>query len=95
MNRQRTLERAGWTFWRCFASTWCLRKHEVFEELVEHLTRQGIEPLGALERLPSIVEYREWVSTKDAAEKDVIDDVIDNAVAVALDKRRDEKRAQI
>lgn len=26
MNRQRVLERAGWTFWRCFASTWSLRK---------------------------------------------------------------------
>ncbi len=26
MNRQRILERAGWVFWRCFASTWTLRK---------------------------------------------------------------------
>lgn len=28
MSRQRILERAGWTFWRCFASTWCLRKEK-------------------------------------------------------------------
>lgn len=87
MNRQRTLERAGWTFWRCFASTWCLRKHEVFGELVEHLTRQGIEPLGALERLPSIVEYREWVSNRDVTEKDVIDDVIEASVSAAVAQR--------
>ena len=26
MNRQRVLERAGWVFWRCFASTWSLLK---------------------------------------------------------------------
>lgn len=46
MNRQRVLERAGWTFWRCFASTWTLRKEEVFGELVERLGAMGIEPLG-------------------------------------------------
>ncbi|WP_221410340.1 hypothetical protein [Paraburkholderia dinghuensis] len=46
MSCQRILERTGWTFWRCFASTWCLRKEEVFEELIERLTGMGIEPLG-------------------------------------------------
>ena len=46
MSRQRILERAGWTFWRCFASMWCLRKEEVFEELIERLTSMGVEPLG-------------------------------------------------
>ena len=30
MQRQRVLERAGWTFWRCFASTWRLSREEVF-----------------------------------------------------------------
>jgi very-short-patch-repair endonuclease len=60
MGRQRVLERAGWTFWRCFASTWSLRKAEVLEELLARLTAMGIEPLGALERIPSLVEYREW-----------------------------------
>ena len=29
MQRQRILERAGWVFWRCFASTWSLRKDDV------------------------------------------------------------------
>jgi very-short-patch-repair endonuclease len=32
MNRQRILERAGWVFWRCFASTWTLRKDEVLSQ---------------------------------------------------------------
>ncbi|MHB8345986.1 MAG: DUF559 domain-containing protein [Acidiferrobacterales bacterium] len=58
MSRQRVLERAGWIFWRCFASTWSTRKDDVLQELLDRLTFMGIEPLGALERIPSLVEYR-------------------------------------
>ena len=58
LSRQRVLERAGWVFWRCFASTWVLRKDEVMEELVQFLYRMGIEPLGAIETAARIVEKR-------------------------------------
>jgi hypothetical protein len=58
--RQRVLERAGWTFWRCFASTWTLRKDEVFAELLERLGALGIEPIGAIDQAPGIVEKRTW-----------------------------------
>jgi very-short-patch-repair endonuclease len=72
MGRQRVLERAGWTFWRCFASTWSLRRDAVLGELLAQLARMGIEPLGAIERIPSLVEYREWgrapAGTDDAAD---------------------------
>jgi len=68
MNRQRVLERAGWSFWRCFASTWCLRTEEVFDELIERLTAMGIEPLGTLEEIPSLVQYREWQSSETGGE---------------------------
>lgn len=60
MNRQRVLERAGWVFWRCFASTWTLRKEEVVAELLERLTAMGIEPMGAIDRVPMLVEKRTW-----------------------------------
>ena len=60
MSRQRVLERAGWVFWRCFASTWSLRKDDVLQELLARLHAIGIEPLGAMERTPSLVDYREW-----------------------------------
>jgi very-short-patch-repair endonuclease len=60
MNRQRILERAGWVFWRCFASTWTLRKNEVVYELCERLNMMGIEPLGALEHTSTMVEKRVW-----------------------------------
>jgi len=60
MGRQRVLERAGWIFWRCFASTWSLRREDVLADLLAQLAKMGIEPLGALARIPSLVEYREW-----------------------------------
>lgn len=84
MNRQRILERAGWTFWRCFASTWCLRKEEVFEELVERLTAMGIEPIGAMAVLPRLVESRTWVLS--VATPDAIDGVVDAAIVAAKQK---------
>jgi very-short-patch-repair endonuclease len=58
MARQRVLERAGWTFWRCFASTWQLRKDEVLAELIERLEAMGIEPVGAMERAALVAEKR-------------------------------------
>jgi len=77
MTRQRVLERAGWTFWRCFASTWAMRRDEVLKELLNRLTAMGIEPLGALERMPSQVEYRPWRHVG-------LDDPSNDATAAAL-----------
>jgi len=68
MARQRVLERAGWTFWRCFASTWHLRRDEVLAELIEQLRAMGIEPVGSLGRAPELVEKR--VVTAGATEAD-------------------------
>jgi len=82
MNRQRVLERAGWTFWRCFASTWTLHKEEVFSELVERLGVMGIEPLGALERAPELVEKRDWKQhPREDGEKDAVAEAIEGAIA--------------
>ncbi|WP_305823151.1 AAA domain-containing protein [Massilia brevitalea] len=67
MARQRVLERAGWTFWRCFASTWSLRREAVLAELLGLLEKMGIAPLGAIGRIPSLVEYREWERLPPAA----------------------------
>src|SRR6202012_4173152 len=51
--QQRVLERAGWVFWRCFASTWTLQKNKVFAELLERLGALGIEPIGVIARAPN------------------------------------------
>jgi very-short-patch-repair endonuclease len=44
--RQRTLERVGWTFWRCFESNFVLRREHVLGDLWGMLERLGIEALG-------------------------------------------------
>jgi len=46
MDRQRVLERAGWTFWRCFASAFVRRKESVMAELLAALGQNGVEPIG-------------------------------------------------
>lgn len=60
MMRQRVLERAGWTFWRCFASSFVRRREEVLADLLQTLGRLGIEPLGA-----ESVDNTNWVHTKE------------------------------
>lgn len=60
MARQRVLERAGWTFWRCFASSFVRRREAVLADLVETLDRLGIEPLGS-----ESVDNTVWVHSKE------------------------------
>lgn len=60
MARQRVLERAGWTFWRCFASSFTRRRNEVVGDLIQTLTKLGIEPLGA-----ESVDNTVWVHSKE------------------------------
>ncbi|MGH7847648.1 MAG: AAA domain-containing protein, partial [Candidatus Binatia bacterium] len=46
MQRQRVLERAGWVFWRCFASAWTRRRKFILSDLVKSLEERGVEPIG-------------------------------------------------
>lgn len=46
MNRQRILERAGWKFWRCFASTFVMNRKHVIQDLISTLTSHGVEAIG-------------------------------------------------
>lgn len=68
MNRQRVLERAGWTFWRCFASSFVMRRREVVDDLVATLTQLGIEPIGS-----ETVDSGAWVTQR------IIDPLEENA----------------
>jgi very-short-patch-repair endonuclease len=60
MARQRVLERAGWTFWRCFASSFWRRRTAVLEDLVITMGNLGIEPLGS-----DGVDNSVWVYSKE------------------------------
>lgn len=83
MNRQRILERAGWSFWRCFASTWSLHTVEVFDELVLKLGSMKIEPIGALAQIPMLVERRVWEPPTKSDESDDVAVAIEAAVSTA------------
>ena len=60
LQRQRTLERAGWTFWRCWGSSFLRDPAGCMRDLRAVLKKLDIEPIGALDAdLSDIVEYRE------------------------------------
>jgi hypothetical protein len=64
MQRQRVLERAGWVFWRCFASTFLRRRDAMIKDLLKTLNERGVEPVGA-EGAPQSVhtEQRRYSTT--------------------------------
>jgi very-short-patch-repair endonuclease len=60
LNRQRTLERVGWTFWRCWGSSFLRDPDACMVDLFWLLNTLGIEPIGALDvDFTDIVRYRE------------------------------------
>lgn len=60
MARQRVLERAGWTFWRCFASSFARRREAVLDDLSQTLDGLGIEPIA-----DEGVDTSAWVHFKE------------------------------
>ncbi|OKA18930.1 AAA domain-containing protein [Pseudomonas versuta] len=60
MRRQRILERAGWRFWRCFASAFTLNRQLIIDDLLSTLKAMNIEPCSGEGAAPSIhVERRQ------------------------------------
>lgn len=60
MMRQRVLERAGWTFWRCWGSSFYRETEECLADLYETLETMGITPsVGGEEIQRQYVDYRE------------------------------------
>ena len=57
VRRQRVLERVGWSFWRCFASTFVRRREAVLEDLAAALAARGIQPIALQPTTP--VAYAE------------------------------------
>jgi very-short-patch-repair endonuclease len=69
MNRQRVLERAGWVFWRCFASAFIRRRNEVLDDLLSALAERGIEPIGAQGAPQSVHVERRVVAALDGLDR--------------------------
>ncbi len=70
--RQRVLERAGWTFWRCFASAFVRRRDETVADLLRTLERLGIEP-G-----PEPAGAAEWVQHREVQASGFGDDLAEH-----------------
>jgi hypothetical protein len=58
MNRQRILERVGWTFWRCFGSNFHLDQEGVVDDLIQTLDLMEIKPVGAVPLTRNYTQHR-------------------------------------
>ena len=56
--RQKILERVGWRFWRCWASSFSLDADSCMSELVSVLQEMKIEPIGQLQEARVFTEHR-------------------------------------
>jgi len=66
VRRQRILERAGWTFWRCFASHFRFHREEVVEDLIKTLENHRVFPANSLASTTSKhVEHRRYATVSD------------------------------
>lgn len=81
MSRQRVLERLGWKFWRCWASSWVRDRDASLADLLETLRERG-EPVDgdAPQGVSGLVEYRVVEARDDLRTEDA--QVSDNAIAV-------------
>lgn len=56
--RQRVLERVGWTFWRCWGSSFALDPDACMQDLIGRLEELGIRPIGAAAPQSRWTEHR-------------------------------------
>jgi very-short-patch-repair endonuclease len=100
MRRQRVLERVGWRFWRCFASSFYRDSDGVMSDLFETLTRMGIQPIAKNEASRPqrrFTEHRiiEPASTEVRPHADVTGIALDGVnVEGALDAARNTERIE-
>ncbi len=58
MHRQRSLERLGWVFWRCWGSHWLMDKQGCLDDLLATLERMEIRPVGGVYLPQAWTEHR-------------------------------------
>jgi very-short-patch-repair endonuclease len=57
-HRQHTLERLGWTFWRCWGAHWIADREGCLVDLIGTLDRMGIRPVGGEYAPQALTEHR-------------------------------------
>ena len=61
IRRQKMLERLGWTFWRCWGSSWYVDPDGCLADLMETLKHLEIEPIGML---PITMHYTDHITVQ-------------------------------
>lgn len=72
MAKQRLLERAGWTFWRCWAASWMRDPEGCLEDLINALTAAEIRPVRGRKKAAetdSLVDFRTVSTVRPAVEQ--------------------------
>lgn len=92
MERQRILERAGWVFWRCFASTFTRRRKASLDDLLKTLAQQGIDPIGA-EDAPRSVHTEHRVVFSSTYSEDHVGPTPSEALGIAQTSDSDAQSA--
>lgn len=67
-NRQRTMERVGWRFWRCWGSSYASDPDGCMTELINKLRSMAIHPIGNKDRASIYTEYREYIKDVNISE---------------------------
>jgi transcription elongation GreA/GreB family factor/very-short-patch-repair endonuclease len=91
MRRQRVLERVGWRFWRCFASSFYRDPDRVTSELFDTLSRLGIEPLGDVDISGPPHRYTEHRVIRPAADANAAGTATSVDEPIAVDGAKDEQ----
>src|SRR5262249_4988362 len=70
MRRQRVLERVGWRFWRCWASSFAIDPDACMEDLFPTLTRFHVHPIADSDGSAQYAEHRTVPPTDEAAKSE-------------------------
>jgi very-short-patch-repair endonuclease len=66
-SRQRTMERVGWKFWRCWGSSYTLDPDACMNDLITTLKAMQIHPSDSKSRLNVFTEHRVYKTLKESA----------------------------
>lgn len=73
--RQRTMERVGWRFWRCWGSSYTVDPDGCIADLLNTLRSLGIEPIGKKDIASIYTEYREYKKNEVAEFPDMVSEI--------------------
>jgi very-short-patch-repair endonuclease len=84
--RQKTLERIGWRFWRCWGSSYELNPESCIADLIDVLNEMEISPIGPDDQRRSFTEHRE-ISESDPDQPDENGAPEDNGAITAINDK--------